>query len=116
MVISTSDESIKLLDRSSGELLAEFTGHKTKDYVIENCVNTKDNHVMSGSADGNVYCWELISQKVTGHIMYLWFLTSLAIYSCSETATETEFGSVSVQHLSNLPTSVCCVGQRLSLG
>lgn len=64
LVVSTSDNSVKLLDRSSGELLAEFTGHSTKDYIIENCVNTKDNHVMSGSADGSVYCWDLISQKV----------------------------------------------------
>jgi len=64
MVVSTADDTIKLMDRSSGELLAEFIGHKNEDYMIENCVNTKDNQVMSGSAEGLVYCWDLITQKV----------------------------------------------------
>lgn len=53
------------MDKNSGELLSEYKGHKTKDYFVESCINHKDTHILSGSTDGNIYCWELISGQVS---------------------------------------------------
>lgn len=53
------------MDRNTGELLSEYKGHQTKDYLIESCTNFKDTHIMSGSVDGNVYCWDLVSGAVS---------------------------------------------------
>lgn len=65
IVVSCSDETVKLMDKNSGELLSEYTGHKTKEYFVESCINHKDSHILSGSADGNIYCWEMVSGQVS---------------------------------------------------
>ncbi|KAK6630580.1 hypothetical protein RUM43_014565 [Polyplax serrata] len=62
-ILSASEDIIRLMDKETGELLSEYTGHKTKNYIIESCVSLKDNFVFSGSADGNMWCWELLSSK-----------------------------------------------------
>lgn len=40
--------------------LFRYTGHKNSDYKIDNCLNSKDTYVMSGSEDGHVYIWDLL--------------------------------------------------------
>lgn len=41
-----------------------FTGHVTQDYQIESAFNYNSSKVISGSADGKIYFWDLITQKV----------------------------------------------------
>lgn len=62
-LLVSAENIIRLMDKETGELLAEYSGHITKDYFIESCVSLKDNYVLSGSTDGNVWCWELLSSK-----------------------------------------------------
>ncbi|KAJ2942397.1 hypothetical protein O0L34_g16002 [Tuta absoluta] len=64
-ILSCNDNTIKLFDKDSGELLNTFTGHESKDFLLENAVNAKDSHIISGSATGEIFCWDLISTKVT---------------------------------------------------
>lgn len=60
-ILSTADSKICLFDKDSGELLNTYTGHESKDYLLENCVNAKDSQVISGSATGEVFLWDLIT-------------------------------------------------------
>ncbi|GBP65689.1 WD repeat domain-containing protein 83 [Eumeta japonica] len=60
-VLSCSDSTVKLFDKDSGELLNTFVGHESKDYLLENAVYAKDTHVISGSATGEIWYWDLIS-------------------------------------------------------
>ncbi|KAJ2941668.1 hypothetical protein O0L34_g10462 [Tuta absoluta] len=64
-ILSCNDNTIKLFDKDSGELLNTFTGQESKDFLLENVVNAKDSHIISGSATGEIFCWDLISTKVT---------------------------------------------------
>ncbi|KAL4236337.1 WD repeat-containing protein 83 [Mactra antiquata] len=64
ILVSTLDDSVKLIDKDTGEMLNEFIGHKNSDYKIDNCLNSKDTHVLSGSEDDSVYIWDLIEAKV----------------------------------------------------
>ncbi|XP_060592589.1 WD repeat domain-containing protein 83-like [Ruditapes philippinarum] len=64
VLVSTLDNSLKLMDKDSGEMLNEYTGHKNSDYRIDSCLNSKDTHILSGSEDGFVYIWDLIEGKV----------------------------------------------------
>lgn len=59
-LVSSLDGKLRLLDKDTGELLGEYTGHQNTQYVIDNCLNEKDTHVISGSEDGKIYFWDLI--------------------------------------------------------
>ncbi|XP_049884326.1 WD repeat domain-containing protein 83 [Pectinophora gossypiella] len=64
-ILSCNDNTLKLFDKDSGEILNTFTGHESKDYMLENAVNAKDSHIISGSASGEIFSWDLISSKIT---------------------------------------------------
>ncbi|XP_026748030.1 WD repeat domain-containing protein 83 isoform X1 [Trichoplusia ni] len=49
-ILSCADSTVKLFDKDSGEILNTFTGHESKDYLLENAVNEKDSHIICGSA------------------------------------------------------------------
>ncbi|XP_077379591.1 WD repeat domain-containing protein 83 [Festucalex cinctus] len=57
---SSLDSTVRLLDKSTGEMLGEYTGHKMKGYKLECCLSCKDTHVLSCSEDGHVYFWDLV--------------------------------------------------------
>lgn len=64
ILVSSHDSTIRLLDKSSGELLGEYQGHRNRDYTIECSLNKDDDHVISGSDDGYVYVWDLIEANI----------------------------------------------------
>lgn len=64
ILVSCQNSSIKLLDKSSGSILAEFKGHINKKYRIDNGLLCNDSYVVSGSEDGNIYIWSLLEGKV----------------------------------------------------
>ncbi|KAL6461979.1 hypothetical protein MHYP_G00301240 [Metynnis hypsauchen] len=57
---SSLDSAVRLLDKSTGEMLGEYTGHQNKDYKLDCCLSSKDTHVLCCSEDGHVYCWDLV--------------------------------------------------------
>ncbi|XP_059047583.1 WD repeat domain-containing protein 83 [Achroia grisella] len=69
-ILSCSDGTIKLFDKDSGELLNTFKGHESSDYLLENAVNEKDSHIISGSATGEVFYWDLISSSCTQKLVH----------------------------------------------
>ncbi|VVD05785.1 unnamed protein product, partial [Leptidea sinapis] len=64
-VLSCSDSTVKLFDKDSGELLNTFRGHESSDYMLENAINEKDSHIISGSSSGDIFYWDLISSAIT---------------------------------------------------
>ncbi|CAH0404043.1 unnamed protein product [Chilo suppressalis] len=69
-VLSCVDGTVKLFDKDSGEILNTFTGHECKDFMLENAVNEKDSHIMSGSATGEILFWDLISSQCTSKLVH----------------------------------------------
>lgn len=69
-VLSCNDSTIKLFDKDSGELLNTFSGHESRDYLLENAVNQTDSHIISGSASGEVFYWDLISSICTQKLVH----------------------------------------------
>ncbi|KAL8139178.1 hypothetical protein V2J09_005179 [Rumex salicifolius] len=58
------DSTLRLLDRSSGELLQEYKGHICKSFKLDCCLTNTDAHVTGGSEDGNVFFWDLVDASV----------------------------------------------------
>ncbi|KAL9252884.1 WD repeat domain-containing protein [Drosera capensis] len=64
ILASCLDSTLRLLDRSSGELLQEYKGHVCKSYKLDCCLTNTDAHVAGGSEDGYVYFWDLVDASV----------------------------------------------------
>lgn len=56
------------MDKDSGELLGEFSGHTGRDLCLESSVDCQDTRILSGSADGKLWIWDLVSQKVVAKL------------------------------------------------
>lgn len=58
------DSTLRLLDKSSGELLASYDGHLHQATKLDCCLTPSDAHVVSGSESGEVLYWDLVEAKV----------------------------------------------------
>ncbi|NXX16287.1 WDR83 protein, partial [Podargus strigoides] len=54
------DSTLRLLDKETGELLGEYTGHRSTAYRLDCVLSERDAHVGSASEDGHVYFWDLV--------------------------------------------------------
>lgn len=52
------------MDKSNGKLLQSYTGHLNQDYRIRSTLAFADSVVISGSEDGHIYAWDLLSGDV----------------------------------------------------
>ncbi|KAJ0184271.1 hypothetical protein K1T71_000694 [Dendrolimus kikuchii] len=69
-ILSCADSTIKLFDKDSGELLNTFQGHESGDLLLENAINEKDSHIISGSKTGEIFYWDLISSSITQKLIH----------------------------------------------
>lgn len=67
-VVSTLDSRIRLMDRGDGKMLRSFEGHKNTDYRVRSCLGRGDGVVVSGSEDGYVYAWDVLSGEVVAKV------------------------------------------------
>ncbi|XP_031116084.1 WD repeat domain-containing protein 83 [Ipomoea triloba] len=65
ILASCLDSTLRLLDRSTGELLQEYKGHTCKTSKTDCCLTNTDAHVIGGSEDGFLYFWDLVDASVT---------------------------------------------------
>lgn len=54
-----------LVERSSGLVLAVYQGHSNALYRLQPTFSSDDGHVICGSEDGSVFCWDLVEATVT---------------------------------------------------
>ena len=64
VVVGSADNKVRLIDKISGQLLGDYSGHTTNDLTIECGVLASDNHIASGSATGQLWLWDLVSSNV----------------------------------------------------
>ncbi|CAA3031199.1 WD repeat domain-containing 83 [Olea europaea subsp. europaea] len=64
ILASCLDSTLRLLDRSSGELLQEYKGHTCKSFKMDCCLTNTDAYVTGGSEDGFIYFWDLVDASV----------------------------------------------------
>lgn len=62
-VAACSDNVLRLVDNTSGELLAQYKGHNSSDFQIECGILASDSQIISGSAEGNAVIWDLVEEK-----------------------------------------------------
>lgn len=58
---------IQLLELSSGRIVQSYVGHVNTSYKLESVISSDQKHVISGSEDGQLYVWNIITGKVVSH-------------------------------------------------
>ena len=64
ILVGLLESKIALLDRGSGELLAQYKGHANSQFKVESLLTHDDAYVVSGSEDGRVFFWDLVEATV----------------------------------------------------
>ncbi|VDM59473.1 unnamed protein product [Angiostrongylus costaricensis] len=68
VLASVQDGNIRLMDKSSGKMLASYVGHKNFEYKLDSCVLASVEEIASGSEDGFVYIWSLLDSNVVAKL------------------------------------------------
>lgn len=63
-VAACRDDTVRLIDTDSGDILSEYKGHTTMDYLVECGVLSNDSQIICGSGDGQAYIWDLVSGNI----------------------------------------------------
>ncbi|KAJ1813825.1 hypothetical protein LPJ56_005042 [Coemansia sp. RSA 2599] len=61
MVVACMDSTVQLVDRGDASVIGTFSGHKCENYRIQ--CDTNGKLVASGSEDGHVYIWDVLSES-----------------------------------------------------
>lgn len=58
------DSTLRLVDKSSGQLLAAYTGHLHQSVRMDCCLTPSDAHVVGSSETGEILFWDLVEAHV----------------------------------------------------
>ncbi|KAK6179191.1 hypothetical protein SNE40_011608 [Patella caerulea] len=86
ILVSSLDDTLRLIDKDTGELLNEYKGHKNSEYKIDGCLNSKDTHILTGSENGLVCIWDLVDANMVEKLDHS---TMRAIHSLSYHPSDT---------------------------
>ncbi|CAF3232672.1 unnamed protein product [Rotaria sp. Silwood2] len=62
-LVGTLSSQIMLFDKISGKLLQTFVDYTNNTYMIENALSNDDQFIYSGSENGRLICWNLLTAK-----------------------------------------------------
>jgi len=99
ILASSVGQPLRLIDKKNGELLSEFKGHLNKEYKLDSRLDHTDQMVISGSEDGKVYLWDLVTGEVVGaleHGQGSGTVHSLATHPSKSMLVSGQRGSVTV--------------------
>ena len=60
MLVTSLDSTLRLMDRSNGQLLASFKGHKNESYRCRAIFSHDESSVIFGDEDGKLWTWNVI--------------------------------------------------------
>jgi len=61
LLISTLDDTIRLMEKDQSEDLCTYKGHKNSRFKLGSTLNPGDEYVCSGSEDGTLFFWDIVS-------------------------------------------------------
>lgn len=65
---TTLDSTHRLMDKDDGHMLQVFKGHKNTDYRLHSTLSRDDAYVVSGSEDGSLVIWDVLTGDIKSTI------------------------------------------------
>lgn len=59
LLVSTLDSTHRLLDLKHGTVVQSFTGHKNTSYRSQSCFGAREETVICGDEEGQVFGWDM---------------------------------------------------------
>lgn len=69
-IAGCSDGTIRLMEKFTGEMLNEYTGHVTEDYQVESVISQDGSVVVSGSVSGEIFVWDFLNATVENKLIH----------------------------------------------
>lgn len=67
-LVACSDNVVRLLDNENSDILATYRGHRADDFQVECGILSNDSQIVCGSANGQVFIWDLVDEKVVSKL------------------------------------------------
>ena len=64
ILAGTLDSTLRLLDKSTGQVLCEYQGHSNSSFKLSCSLSRDDSKVLSGSEEGHLHAWDLVEGKM----------------------------------------------------
>uniref|UniRef100_A0A914YE27 WD repeat domain-containing protein 83 n=1 Tax=Panagrolaimus superbus TaxID=310955 RepID=A0A914YE27_9BILA len=64
ILMASMKQSIKVIDKSNGQILADYKGHSNEEFQIECGILPSKDEVVSGSEDGFVYIYDFVAMNI----------------------------------------------------
>jgi len=64
LLVSTLDNTLRLIDKDDGTLYNEYVGHINESYPLHSTFSNNESYIISGSEDGNLFFWQLEDAKL----------------------------------------------------
>lgn len=64
LLISTLDNTVRLLERETGNELASYSGHSNHRFKVQSTLDPSDSAVVSGSEDNRIFFWDLVEANI----------------------------------------------------
>ncbi|CEM08840.1 unnamed protein product [Vitrella brassicaformis CCMP3155] len=67
VLVTCLDDTIRLLEKGTGELLNSYRGHTNHKYRVRAVLDPSDAHIFCGSEDHRLCVWDLLNPKLLHH-------------------------------------------------
>eukprot|EP00668_Euglena_longa_P012517 GGOE01014972.1.p1 GENE.GGOE01014972.1~~GGOE01014972.1.p1 ORF type:complete len:310 (+),score=46.27 GGOE01014972.1:62-931(+) len=68
LLVQTLDNTVRLMDRKTGELLNEYKSHLNTKYKVGSCLSVDTQWLASGSEDAGVYIYDVLTARVSARL------------------------------------------------
>lgn len=96
LVAACRDDAVRLIDTDSGDLLSEYKGHETNDFLVECGVLSNDSQIVCGSGSGEAFVWDLVTGNVIKKLSVGKVVHSLATHPTTQDLLFASHGDIQI--------------------
>ena len=87
---------VSLIEKATGTKIQEYEGHKVDSFGVDVVFNSKDTHILTGSADGKLHIYDILkSQPIKSIQAHKQVLSAIGMHESGGMITAGHDGSLS---------------------
>ena len=86
---------VSLIEKGTGNKIQEYSGHTVGEFSIDVTFNHRDSHLLTGSADGKLYVYDLMKKQPVKSIQaHSSVLSAISVHETGGMVTASHDGTV----------------------